>query len=806
MLQSHAVPLRRKSLAILATLSLLAALFVAAIPTSTARADSGLGVTNWWQHLSGEKTLSIRSENLSLDYVTSQLPTYQANGYSIINVTWPVKGGPIEIFNGFAASDFMEVDPRVGTSQDWTELLTAAHARGMAVITWFNPSYFWTGSPLFKQAEADVKIYGPVRSNQPANSPARFFQWQYGAGAAAKPCDTCGENYPSDRWVTDADASPTGTTVSYKSSWSDQPSADFASTEWRAALATYLQHWLNTGIDGFVFDAPVTWVNCDSACVKSSVIDIVKAYPNRMAAAETPRESGAIVTGFDATTDFSFWYNGTATTAIANQNPSGIEASLAVRDGIVSAGGVDYNAPAFATSTVASANLLEAATIASSGNYLVVWDPGTGFGKPDAWAAEGAEFAKITSAVNNNPVLQAMGSREKVPTNNDNSYYSFVRTTPNGSEKAVVILNYTTSQATITATVGGQGVANGSTLDLLNGGAGPAVSGGQVTVTLPARGYAFIKVPVSPCTTNLCSVSAGTPALTTLSTEGTSDWVHWGRSLSTSVDRKASANLIGAMTRIGSSSTNQYGNSNRAYSWTGGTPTSSATASATGLYTNGVGNGFSFTAPAGTTTQTLSVYLGAWQAKGTLTATLSDGSAAAITDASARDSANVADRVVKITYRANSASQTLTVNYVLTQEFGVGGNISLQSATLAGPSSTVVDNAASGWTYESGWSGYSDPLANAGTAHGGNTIGGFGSLTFTGSRVELYVWKESGAGTLEVFVDGVSQGTRSQDNGGAESYNQFLISATWPTSGSHTIKIVATNTNWTMVDYARVFG
>ncbi len=52
-----------------------------------------------------------------------------------------------------------------------------------------------------------------------------------------------------------------------------------------------------------------------------------------------------------------------------------------------------------------------------------------------------------------------------------------------------------------------------------------------------------------------------------------------------------------------------------------------ATNNTHGFYINGAGNGFSFTAPADTSTRTLMVHVGGWNSGGTLTAHLSDSSA-----------------------------------------------------------------------------------------------------------------------------------------------------------------------------------
>jgi len=224
----------------------------------------------------------------------------------------------------------------------------------------------------------------------------------------------------------------------------------------------------------------------------------------------------------------------------------------------------------------------------------------------------------------------------------------------------------------------------------------------------------------------------------------------------------------------------------------------------TGIYTQGVGNGYSATAIADTSTRVIRIYLGAYHAAGTLTASLSDASAPAATVSVASPVAGSTDQVVALSYRANSAGQTLLLNYTMAQAFDATGNVTLQSATLSIPVTATVDDGASAWTYGGGWFAYTDSQAYLTTAHGNQVLGGFGLLTFTGRKVDIYTWKQSGAGTVEVFVDGISQGTRSLDNGGPATYNQLIFSATWASVGSHTVKLLATNAQWVMVDYATV--
>jgi hypothetical protein len=175
------------------------------------------------------------------------------------------------------------------------------------------------------------------------------------------------------------------------------------------------------------------------------------------------------------------------------------------------------------------------------------------------------------------------------------------------------------------------------------------------------------------------SASSATPGNVTLSTEGTVDWAHWGYSSGTSFDDKNGVNQISNVTVVGSTPAAQYTNNSNSYSWTGGYPTSSATNTTTGINVTGVNNGFMITVPADTTQRTLKVYTGVHKATGTVTAYLSDGSAADYT-ATIADSHGSTNQVITINYKAASAGQTLVFQIIDTAP-GNGGNVTLQAAT-----------------------------------------------------------------------------------------------------------------------------
>jgi hypothetical protein len=111
----------------------------------------------------------------------------------------------------------------------------------------------------------------------------------------------------------------------------------------------------------------------------------------------------------------------------------------------------------------------------------------------------------------------------------------------------------------------------------------------------------------------------------------------------------------------------------------------------------------------------------------------------------------------------------------------------------------TIDDTNSGWSWN-GWYEYADANCLGQTAHGNAVAGDYGQYTFTGTSVQLSTWKGPNGGNVQIYLDGTSQGIFSEHNA-SDIYNQQLFSASNLATSSHTIKVVAQDTNWSMVDY-----
>ncbi len=204
-----------------------------------------------------------------------------------------------------------------------------------------------------------------------------------------------------------------------------------------------------------------------------------------------------------------------------------------------------------------------------------------------------------------------------------------------------------------------------------------------------------------------------------LSALGTEDWAIWGSAnggTSTSLapnSRKLGASEISSLTNIDPAPSvvlrglGQFGPPATFvpfyFGWANGTAPMNASHVIGGLQHDGetqhlstLNHGFGFTVPADTRTRTLRVYVSTNRADGTLTATLSDGSAAQFVDVLPQ-AVDVRSAVYTISYAAASANQTLTVNWVETADncsttFQCD-NAAIYAVALEAPKTYVVNTA-----------------------------------------------------------------------------------------------------------------
>jgi hypothetical protein len=174
--------------------------------------------------------------------------------------------------------------------------------------------------------------------------------------------------------------------------------------------------------------------------------------------------------------------------------------------------------------------------------------------------------------------------------------------------------------------------------------------------------------------------SGAVPAVVNLSAEGKRDWAHWGDDGTFSIERDKTG---GSTILEGAPDGPRFRHalSPQRFRWTGGTPVDRSDGTTTGVHTCGKQNGFTLTAPAGTSTRVLKLYIGVISAKGRLDATLSEGSA---TGSSTVDqhADTLKTAVLTISFRAPKAAQ-LRLDWTTVEAYGTGcGGVALEAAAL----------------------------------------------------------------------------------------------------------------------------
>jgi hypothetical protein len=190
---------------------------------------------------------------------------------------------------------------------------------------------------------------------------------------------------------------------------------------------------------------------------------------------------------------------------------------------------------------------------------------------------------------------------------------------------------------------------------------------------------------------------AQSPATLDLSAEGTLDWGHWGVSRFNSFNHKSGGNQISDVTIVANGNPSRYADNAVSFSWTNGTPVLATNNTTTGIFVEGVGNGFQMSIPADTKPKRLKVYLGLFAAHGHFEASLSDFSAAPYIENSLTNLFGNSYRTYTIDFSAASSNKFLIVKYTASELFDPDfGNVTWQAATLHFPIITLLSPQKSG--------------------------------------------------------------------------------------------------------------
>jgi glycosidase len=180
----------------------------------------------------GDGVGDLRGLISRLDYINDGNPT---GGHSLgANCIWLMPIDKSMSYHGYDVVDYYHVDPRYGTDDDFRNLVTEAHKRGIHVIVDFVPNHTGSQNPWFQAALHD-----------PASPYRDWYRWSKTLPAQKGP-------WGQEAWH----KSPIRDEYYYGVFWHEMPDLNYENPAVRAEMQKVLTYWLrDMHADGFRFDA-----------------------------------------------------------------------------------------------------------------------------------------------------------------------------------------------------------------------------------------------------------------------------------------------------------------------------------------------------------------------------------------------------------------------------------------------------------------------------------------------------------------------------------------------------------------------
>ncbi len=230
-------------LAVLASVGLAAACSNSAL--STKGAGPPIATSAWWRDgvcyelfvrsfadADGDGIGDLRGLTARLDYINDGKRT---GGNSLgANCIWLMPIDKSMSYHGYDVIDYYHVDPRYGSDDDFRNLMTEAHKRGIHVIVDFVPNHTGSQNPWFQAALHDPS--SPYRD---------WYRWSNTLPVQQGP-------WGQEAWH----KSPVRDEYYYGVFWHEMPDLNYRNPSVRAEMQKVLTYWLNEmHADGFRFDA-----------------------------------------------------------------------------------------------------------------------------------------------------------------------------------------------------------------------------------------------------------------------------------------------------------------------------------------------------------------------------------------------------------------------------------------------------------------------------------------------------------------------------------------------------------------------
>jgi len=519
---------RRRSLNRTARLLLCAVLIVSRSALAQSRAvDRSGGTDRWWESAAATIPVFLRDRPgkdavfplVPATAASKRLDEMRAAGISAIEVYAPAEGG--NSFLGLDTINRYRLEPKVGTMDDFRELVRLVHAKGMRIINIDNFGYSSVEAVDFLKACDDVKAGKDTRES-------RFYLWSDTLDAPP-PGPTVNDRYFMVR---------PGHLARYESKkhefwqWSERagkyywtkwrgvdlagkavrlPQYSWSSREFQEEVEKMIRFWMDTGIDGMMIDAVNWYVGCTWHLNRRYMTGMISSYGSKYS---QPEGAGGFhedpvpwITegGWTCVQDYGlgiFWEKGSnvVTKAIEGGDPTPIERALRdYHDRVVDVGGTLYFSPPKFED--ARKSYLSMALVAAVGDLVSLSGVIDGKWSPVFPDAEESRILKCKAA---HPALHSLGRRQALPVAAPDKHYAFLRIARDGSERIIAVMNFQTEAQTVEVDL--SGVDFDGMTDLENNTCiDPHV---QWKIQVPAYGYRFfqlvdrkrepVRMPVKP--------------------------------------------------------------------------------------------------------------------------------------------------------------------------------------------------------------------------------------------------------------------------------------------------------------------
>jgi Alpha amylase, catalytic domain/Maltogenic Amylase, C-terminal domain len=493
----------------------LGALLVVSHPAfAQTRAIKETGTSgNWWESAAATIPVFLRDRPgkdavfplVPAAAASKRLDEMRAAGISAIEVYAPAEGG--NSFLGLDTINRYRVEPKVGTMDDFKQLVRLVHAKGMRIINIDNFGYSSVEAVDFLKACEDVKAGKDTRE-------ARFYLWSDTPDAPppgpagqdkyfmVRPAHLAGyDTKKHEFWQYSERAGKY-----YWTKWGGVdlagkavrlPQYNWGSREFQEEVEKMIRFWMDTGIDGMMIDAVNWYVGCDWRLNRRHMTGVIAGYGSKYS---QPEGAGGFhedpvpwITegGWTCVQDYGlgiFWVKGSnvVTKAIESSDPSPLERALRdYHDRVVEVGGtLFFNPPKFED---ARKSHLAMALVAAVGDLVSLSGVIDGKWSPIFPDAEEGRILKWKAA---HPAMHNLSRRQALPAAAPDKHYAFLRVSRDGSERLIAVMNFQSEAQSVEVDLSGLDFDGMTDLES-NTRIDPQV---QWKIQLPAYGYRFFQL------------------------------------------------------------------------------------------------------------------------------------------------------------------------------------------------------------------------------------------------------------------------------------------------------------------------